>query len=116
MELQEKHDPGSSKEFWPRVTATAKLLRQLEPWLLSLEKAPNVTVENKTSSIVDARAFSSNGKLRILITGCGPGKAKAVITIPKHQNLKSRFGNTKALGGGKYLFNGNNISSDILIE
>lgn len=116
MERQEKFDPGSSKMFWPRVCAVAKLLRGLEPWLLSLEKAPDVAIASKASSIVDARAFSSDGKLRVLVTACGPGKAEAVITVPGKANLKSRFGNIRPLGGGKYLFCGDDICSDILME
>ena len=99
-----------------RVCAVAKLLRGLEPWLLSLEKAPDVAIASKASSIVDARAFSSDGKLRVLVTACGPGKAEAVITVPGKTNLKSRFGNIRPLGGGKYLFCGDDICSDILME
>lgn len=116
MERQEKFNPGSSRVFWPRVCAVAKLLRGLEPWLLSLEKAPDVAIASKASSIVDARAFSSDGKLRVLVTACGPGKAEAVITVPGKTNLKSRFGNIRPLGGGKYLFCGDDICSDILME
>ena len=116
MERQEKFDPGSSRVFWPRVCAVAKLLRGLEPWLLSLEKAPDVAIASKASSIVDARAFSSDGKLRVLVTACGPGKAEAVITVPGKTNLKSRFGNIRPLGDGKYLFCGDDICSDILME
>lgn len=116
MERQEKFDPGSSKVFWPRVCAVAKLLRSLEPWLLSLEKAPETTLENKETSVVDARAFSANGKCRVLITACGPGKADAVITVPGKNNLKTRYGHTVSLGGGKYRFTASGVASDLLEE
>ncbi len=114
-ERQEKKDPGSAPEFWPKVTASAKLLRTLEPWILSLEQAPAVEIENKTASIVDAKAMVHEGKLRVLVTACGPGQAEAVLS-PGKSGLKSRYGLTRELSPGKYLFTGTDIASDVLEE
>ncbi len=116
FERMEKKAPGSAEKFWQDVSASAKLLRELEPWLLSLEKAPEITIDNKGASIVDAGAFAKHGKIKVIITACGPENAEAVIAVPGKTNLRSRFGNTENLGNGKYLFRGNNITSDILME
>ncbi len=115
MERQEKKDPGSSKIFWPRVVAVAKVLRELEPWLLSLDHAPVVKVKTSgEKSLVDARAFIVNNKIRVLITATGPGKVNAEIIVSGYANLKSKYGRTRNSGGNKYVFSGDGISSDIL--
>ena len=111
-----KYDPQVMTNFWPRVTHSAKLLRELEPWIMSTETAPAVSIANKQKSVVDAKAFSSDGKICVVITACGPGKAEAVITVPGAAGLKSKFGKTKNLGNGKYLFSGIDVISDVLVE
>ena len=115
-ERQEKKDPGSAPGFWLAVTASAKMLRALAPWILSLEKAPEVKVENKAQSIVDVKAMVHDGKCRVLVAASGPGKAEAILSIPGKTGLKSRYNRTRELGDGRYLFSGNNITSDILEE
>lgn len=116
FERMEAKQPGAGKAFWPVVVQSAKLLRELEPWILSLEKAPEVRIKNQEKTVIDAKAFSVNGKTCVIITSCGPGQAQAVITVPGKNNLKSRFGHTKFLGKGDYLFTGTDIVSDVLFE
>ena len=114
MERQEQKAPGSAKEFWPK--AAAKLLRFLEPWILSIDSPPEVNIEVKAGT-VDARAMRYNGKTCIAVTACGPGKTEAVITAADaNDRLISRYGHAKKLENGKYLFKGNDICSDVLVE
>lgn len=115
-ELMEKKNPGEAARFWQVVVRNAKLLKELEPWILSLEKAPTVTVNDVNKTHVDAKAFLANGKVCVVVTSCGPGEAKAEITVPGKTRLRSRFGKIKNLGNGKYRFSGQDITSDILME
>ncbi len=62
------------------------------------------------------RAWNADGKTAVVITGIGPGECIAEFTVPGKDNLKSRYGMTENLGGGKYRFKGENISSDILFS
>ncbi len=119
-----RYVPGSMDETekkiefcreWPKVCAMGKVLRELEPFLLSLQKAPEVGVETVRGK-VKARAFAddSGKQLRVLVTGIGPGASEAVLAVPGSPGLKSRFGKTENLGGGKYRFKGTDICCDIL--
>lgn len=122
---QEQLDPGSSKKFWPQVARTAKLLRELEPFFLT-EQAENVKVDNQSEKFMDkngdahgkpfveAKRYTAGGRTVVVITSDGPGHARAVLELPDGKQFKSRFGQTRSLGGGKYLFEGDNICSDIL--
>lgn len=114
FERTELKDPGSAVKFWPRVTAVARLLRELEPWLLSLEQAPEVTCALQKDSVVKARAFAADNEIRVLITAQGPGEAQAELTIPGCPDLKSKYGHTTNLGNGRYLFTATDIASDVL--
>jgi len=117
FELMEKKNPGEAQLFWDQViTKNVKLLRSLEPWILSLEKAPAVKVADKNRTQVDAKAFCCKGRVRAVIVSCGPGNADAEITVPGKSNLRSLFGRTQNLGGGKYRFTGKDIVSDVLTE
>lgn len=121
---QEELDPGSSKKFWPQVARTAKLLRELEPFFLT-GQTEIVKVDNQSGKVmneegvsvqpfVEAKCYTANGKTVVIVTSDGPGHARAVLHIPGNRMFKSRFGQTRSLGGGKYLFEGDNICSDIL--
>ncbi len=103
-------------EFWEKgVIHSVECLRKLEPWLLSDERAPKVRIVSRGKSIVDAKAFSHDEKLRVVITACGPGEANADIFVGR-AGLKSVYGHTASLGGGWYRFTGTDIASDVLAE
>ena len=86
----------------------------LEPYLLSLRKAPQIKLK-VIKGKVRAKAFlSDDGKsIRVLIAGVGPGEAEAIVEIPGWKNLDSLTGNSKNCNG-KYRFQGKNICYDIL--
>lgn len=111
----EKRAPQRGEEDWNNLKETVQLLRDLELWIMSTEEAPAVTVEPSVEGEVVARAFVNDGKLRVVIASLGE-KCKAVVTIPGHAGLKSRFGKTRDLGGGRYEFTADAIDSDVLEE
>ena len=101
-------------DTWPAVCSMGKTIRELEPYLLSLRKAPQIKLK-VIKGKVRAKAFlSDDGKsIRVLIAGVGPGEAEAIVEIPGWKNLDSLTGNSKNCNG-KYRFQGKNICYDIL--
>ena len=110
---QEKRAPERGEQDWNNLKETVRLLRDLAPWIMSTEKAPAVTVESAPAGEVLARAFVRDGKVRVVIASLGKA-CKAVITVPGSAGLKSRFGRTRDLGGGRYEFTSDAIDSDVL--
>lgn len=109
--------PNVMPEFdqrWADLCRVASLLRELQPFLYSDEKAPGLTVK-RTTGMVNAAAYkTADGKVRVLITGNGPGASEAEIAVAGCDNLRSRYGKTESLGGGTYRFKGTDICSDVL--
>ena len=112
--LSEKNDPGHSKKLWKDISKTVSVLKSLEPFIMSLDKAPSVKVKNITGKGVEAAAFRYGDKICVLIVSIGPGNAKSEIIIPGCSGLKSKLGRTKNLGNGRYMFTGKHIQYDIL--
>jgi hypothetical protein len=108
----EKKYPGSAEKNWDLLVPAVKLLKELAPFFLSTEPAPPVTVVKGNGC--RARAWTRDGKIKVIITGDGPGDVDALIEVPDAPSLKSRYGLTRNLGGGKYAFTGRDICSDIL--
>lgn len=114
FELGDRKEPGSSAKNWPTVVRAVKILKELEPFILSVEKTPEVTVH----SAANARlcVWTAGGRTAVAIVGLGPGQSSVEFTISGQPGLKSRFGGTVNLGGGKYRFTGNDICSDVLFS
>ena len=110
---QEKRAPERGEQDWNNLKETVRLLRDLAPWIMSTEKAPAVTVESTPAGEVCARAFVRDGQLRVVIASLGKS-SRAIITVPEGAGLKSRFGKTRDLGGGRYEFTSDAIDSDVL--
>ena len=109
--------PNVMPEFnqrWAELCRVAALLRELQPFLYSQEKAPELTVKTTTGKVNAAAYKTADGKVRVLITGTGPGASDAEFTVVGCDNLRSRYGKTESLGGGKYRFKGTDICSDVL--
>ena len=109
--------PNVMPEFnqrWAELCRVAALLRELQPFLYSQEKAPELTLKTTTGKVNAAAYKTADGKVRVLITGTGPGASDAEITVLGCDNLRSRYGKTESLGGGKYRFKGTDICSDVL--
>lgn len=112
--------PEGRKQFerrWPEVCRTGKLLRRLEPYILSVKPAPELQTAVHEGKVA-ARAFrAEDGRVCVMVTASGPGKAEAVLTLPPNLNrLVSESGRIRNLGGGKYIFRGQDIDYDVLLE
>ena len=86
----------------------------MTPFFLASAVPTKVKLESTGASFVEAKLHKADdGREIIVITSDGPGEGIAVLDVGR-DGLKSRFGLTKALGGGKYEFRGMNMASDIL--
>ncbi|MFN6093626.1 MAG: hypothetical protein ACK49J_01420, partial [Verrucomicrobiota bacterium] len=99
---------------WAELCRVAALLRELQPFLYSDETAPAVTVKTIQGKVNAAAYKTADGKVRVLVTGTGPGASEAEITVVGSANLQARYGKTEPLGGGTYRFKGTDICSDVL--
>ncbi len=109
----EAMQPGSAEADWQQVVPVLRLLRELEGYLLSLEPAPPA---ESSGDRVLARAWRDGGKTMLAIVSPGPGDCDAEVFLAGEAGLKSRFGLTENLGGGRYRFRGTGACSDILEE
>ena len=112
---QEKHDPGSSKWFWPQVANVAKLLRELEDFFFT-DDVISIPCTVSGTNQVEAKFYRTGKKNCAVITCDGPGKADAILRIPGDPELKSRYGHTVRQKDGSYRFTGNDIGSDVLTD
>jgi hypothetical protein len=109
--------PSVMPEFsqrWAELCRVAALLRELQPFLYSEEKAPDLTVKTTTGKVNAAAYKTADGKVKVLITGNGPGASEAEITVAGIEGLTSLFGKCEPVGGGTYRFKGTDICSDVL--
>ena len=102
------------EQRWKELCNVGALLRELQPFLYSEEKAPAVTVKTIQGKVNAAAYKTADGKVKVLVTGTGPGTSEAEITVADTPNLKARYGKTESLGGGTYRFKGTDICSDVL--
>jgi len=102
------------EQRWKELCNVGTLLRELQPFLYSDETAPAVTVKTIQGTVNAAAYKTADGKVRVLVTGTGPGASEAEITVAGSANLQARYGKTESLGGGTYRFKGTDICSDVL--
>ena len=102
------HFVNREKEFFLNIIRKNGIQRK---------KAPEIHVENRGKANTRARAWQAeNGKICLVVAGVGGGRSEAVITVPGKENLKSVYGRTIPLGGGRYQYTSDDLGSDILFE
>ena len=102
------------EQRWKELCNVGTLLRELQPFLYSDETAPAVTVKTIQGTVNAAAYKTADGKVKVLVTGTGPGASEAEITVAGSANLQARYGKTETLGNGTYRFKGTDICSDVL--
>lgn len=102
------------EQRWKELCNVGALLRELQPFLYSDETAPVVTVKTIQGTVNAAAYKTADGKVKVLVTGSGPGASEAEIAVAGTSNLSARYGKTESLGGGSYRFKGADICSDVL--
>ncbi|MEN8255488.1 MAG: carbohydrate binding domain-containing protein [Verrucomicrobiota bacterium] len=102
------------KEFWPQLSRVGKMLRDLEPFLLSDLEPIKPKLKLKKGDVQAMEFRDADGNVRLLVAGVGPGKSRAVVGTPSGKKLKSLYGRCRALGNGAFEFSGDGACADIL--
>lgn len=109
----EKLNPGSSAGEWSKLVDTAAMLRRLEPWLLSGEKAPAAVSSDPRLRVA---SFSHQGKCAVLLCSPGIDGVSATVRIDGKPLLRSLYGLTVRNADGEYVFKSKGVGGDILIQ
>lgn len=109
----EKLSPGSAAREWNKLVETVSMLRRLEPYLLSAEKAPAVVSSNPQLRVA---AFRHQGKCAVLLCSPGTGNIAATIRVHGAPELKSIYGLSSRNANGEYTFKSDGVGSDVLIQ
>ncbi|MBT3375260.1 MAG: hypothetical protein HN742_32720 [Lentisphaerae bacterium] len=99
---------------WPEVCRMAKTMTDLAPFLLSDKDGPDVTVTAEEGSVLSKAYTDEKGRIRVLVTGIGPGPSQASLTVSTEAPLRSVYGACTRNQDGRYRFRGTDICSDIL--
>ncbi|MBT3292243.1 MAG: hypothetical protein HN380_33265 [Victivallales bacterium] len=92
----------------------AKTMTDLAPFLLSDKDGPDVTVTAEEGSVLSKAYTDEKGRIRVLVTGIGPGPSQASLTVSTEAPLRSVYGACTRNQDGRYRFRGTDICSDIL--
>jgi hypothetical protein len=109
-----KFEPGHAAKFWPKVIATVKMLRELEPFILSIAQAPEITVKVLSGQVSYNCMTTGDKRIAIPVATLTSGKNSARIIPPAGEKYFSRYGLSKEQPDGTWLFTANGIDCDIL--
>ncbi len=112
FKLAPRKDPNVDPEkLWQSIIAAAAPLVEYQAFFSSAA-AEKVNIQTRSGS-PDAKAYVFNGGKIVVLTADGPGKSELEFTLPGPE-MKSKYGLTTCLGGGRYRFRATDIASDIL--
>lgn len=109
-----KFDPQHPTKFWPQVVSTIKMLREMEPFILSITKAPQIEVKPLSGHIRAQAMVKDDGYIAIPLVSIVPGKNSARIILPAGKKYVSRYGLSTEQPDGSWVFSANGIDCDII--
>ena len=106
------------QKFWEKIKNAASAVEMLSPYLIASQKnVPVIRIEDQGKGKTRAGLYrDAKGKYALVIVGCGNGASKCIITLPAGIRLHSRYGYTRSLGQGRYLYTSADFNSDVLTE
>lgn len=107
---------GRYNELWPQICRVAGTLKELAPYLLGDHSGPMLRFREKTKSVLAGSYADDKGKTAIVITSDHSVPGRAVFSIDGNPKLTSKYGLTRQLPSGEWLFESNTVSSDILYQ
>ena len=116
FEKGNKVDPNHSKEMWPRVASSGKLLNKLAPYILGDKTAPAMKIIKKTATLRGRRFIADNGKEAVILVSIEPKAVEAFFELPDGKKYKSLRNKAVKTGKGTWKFASDNIDYDVLIE
>lgn len=115
--FEDRLSEDRQKEGWSNLTSAAAVVQKLTPFALSGELPKKLTPTEKAGELEVTQMTDNQGRHAIIITANGPGMSRAIVDLSflGDTTLRSLTGATKALGDGKYQFEGQDIASDVLL-
>lgn len=102
------------EQRWIELCNVGKLLKELEPFIMSGNKIKKLNVINKSGSSIAVEMIDNSGNRKIIVAGIESGLNEAVIQPETADSLKSRFGTCTKNPDGSFSFKCEDINSDIL--
>jgi hypothetical protein len=115
FDLNAGPDKDQLKKRWPEVCRVAKLLSDLQGYVLGDPVSPNVAIKVKSGDVRAAGFTNDDNVSAIVIASIGPGASEAIIHVKTNQKMKSLFGRSVKQANGNWLYKGRDIDSDVLL-
>ena len=107
-------DPTYPEQMWQNILSAVRDLKSMESFILGKQGPTRLELTQQKGKCAAALFESDSGKKAVLIVAVSGNEAECEFTVPGEASLKSRFGKTENLGGGRYRFKGPGASSDVL--
>ena len=106
--------PAYPEQMWQNILPAIRDLKSVESFILGKQGAIRLQVAEKKGKCAAALFENDKGKKAVLVVAVSGKEAECEFTVPGETSLRSRFGKTENLGGGRYRFKGSAASSDVL--
>ena len=106
--------PSHPEQMWQNILPAIRDLKSVESFILGKQGPARLQLTEQKGKCAAALFENDNGKKAVLIVAVSGKEAECEFTVPGEASLKSRFGKTENLGGGRYRFKGTGASSDVL--
>lgn len=102
-------------KFWPGMCKVLKVMRELEPYILSDHAIKTVPVKT-ISGEVDAFLLTNDEGKEVIIVTSVRGEGEAILAVGKGTKWRSKYGKTSEQKNGVLRFRGGSIDSDVLFR
>ncbi len=106
--------PSHPERMWQNLLPAVRDLKSVESFILGKRGPTRLSLTKQKGKCAAALFENDRGKRAVLIVAVSGKEAECEFTVPGEPSLRSRFGKTENLGGGRYRFKGTAASSDIL--
>ena len=106
--------PSHPEQMWKNLLSAIRDLKSVESFILGKQGPTRLKLAEKKGKCAAALFENDRGKKAVLIAAVSGKEAECEFTVPGEPSLRSRFGKTENLGGGRYRFKGTAASSDVL--
>ena len=107
-------DPTYPERMWQNILSAIRDLKSVESFILGKQGPTRLQLTERKGKCAAALFENDRGKKAVLVAAVSGKEAECEFTVPGEASLKSRFGKTENLGGGRYRFKGPAASSDVL--
>ena len=106
--------PSHPEQMWQNILPAIRDLKSVESFILGKQGPTRLQLAEKKGKCAAALFENDKGKKAVLVVAVSGKEAECEFTVPGETSLKSWFGKTENLGGGRYRFKGTAASSDVL--